>query len=48
MEEFLRQMKMSMESAMNCTVDDSDASEGKLGVEFEGQQFDITVVGPIE
>ena len=48
MEEFLRQMRMSMESSMNCTVDDSDAAEGKLGVEFEGEHFDIAVTGPIE
>lgn len=48
MEEFLRQMKMAMESHMNCVVDDNEAESGKIGVDFEGEHFDITVVGPIE
>ena len=43
MEEFLRQMKMSMESSMDAVVDDSDAGNGKLGVDFEGTHFDIDV-----
>lgn len=36
-------MKMAMESSMDCVIDDTDAANGKLGVDFEGLHFDIDI-----
>lgn len=43
MDEFLHQLKMALESSTNCVVDDSEANNGKLGVDWDGRHFDIDV-----